>query len=448
MNGTRWRSHPLRVPRRAALSAAAGLVTVPLLEAMFPGRARADVPAYPRRFVVFFSSCGTIAPSWTPTGGERDFQLSPILAPLEPHRDDIVVIAGVDQQGGGGVGHQAGMGGMLTGRPLNPGPFGDGSGTSGWASGLSVDQAIANAIGNDTVFKSLELGVQVGAADNMGRMCYAGSDRPIPPEDDPYRAFTRIFGDLTRDPAEVAKARAHRTSVLDRVAGRFQRLAARVGAADRQKLEAHASAIREIEMRLSINPTASPACVLPSLGGAIDLAANESFPRIGQMQMDLLVMALACDLARVASLQWSRSASQVRFTWLDTTGSHHDLSHRGDDDTAAIGMLTRINRWYAEQLAYLIGRMKQIPEGDGTLFDNTLILWCNELGKGNTHSRDDAPYVLAGRAGGALTTGRFLRFDGDVPHNNLLLSLLHAMGQDDASFGNPDWCTGPLTGLV
>src|SRR5262249_34891520 len=159
-----------------------------LLEAMFPRRARADVPTYPQRFVVFFSSCGTIAPSWTPTGGERDFQLSPILAPLEPYRDDIAIIEGVDQQAGGRAGHQAGMRGMLPGSPINPGPFGD-FGTSGWGSSLSVDQRIANAIGNDTVFKSIELGVQVGAADNMGRMVYAGSDRPIPPEQDPYRAF-------------------------------------------------------------------------------------------------------------------------------------------------------------------------------------------------------------------------------------------------------------------
>jgi hypothetical protein len=138
----------------------------------------------------------------------------------------------------------------------------------------------------------------------------------------------------------------------------------------------------------------------------------------------------------------------VRFSWLDIDALHHDLSHRGDNDADAIDKLTRINRWYAEQLAYLIGRLQQIPEGDGTMLDNTLILWCNELAKGNVHGRTDAPYVLAGKAGGALQTGRFLRFDGNVPHNNLLLSLIHALGQADTSFGDPDWCTGPLTGLV
>jgi len=436
--------------RRDALTTFGSLAALPLLDAMMPHRARADVTTYPRRFVVFFSSCGTIAANWTPTGGETDFVLSPILSPLEPFRDDIVIIQGVDQQGGGaGVGHQAGIGGMLTGAGLNPGPFSAGGGSSsGWASGISVDQRIANAIGDDTAFKSVELGVQVGAPDNMGRMCYAGSDQPIPPEDDPYAAFTRIFADLTRDPAELARIRAHRLSVLDRVAGRYQRLAARLGSGDRQKVEAHLTAIRDIESRLSVVPAPRPACQVPVQGAGIDLTANDAFPQIGTLQMDLLAMALACDLTRVASLQWSRAASTVRFTWLHIDELHHDLSHRGDGDTDAIDKLTRINQWYASELAYLIGRLKQIPEGDGTLLDNTVIIWCNELAKGNIHGRTDAPYVLAGRAGGALTTGRFLQFDGNVPHNNLLLSLIHAMGQDDNTFGNPDWCTGPLTGLL
>ena len=442
--------HAFSLSRRAALTSFGSLAALPLLDAMFVRKARAAAPAYPRRFVVFFSSCGTIAPTWKPTGGERDFQLSPILAPLEPFRDQIVVIAGVDQQGGGfGVGHQAGMGGMLTGSGLNPGPFGTGSGpSSGWASSPSVDQRIANVIGNDTAYKSVELGVHVGAPDNLGRMCYAGSNRPLPPEDDPNRAFARIFANLTRDPAELARIQTHRLSVLDRVAGRYQRLSARLGAADRQKLEAHVGSIREIEARLAVVPPARPACQLPTPTASLDPMANDAFPAIGKAQMDLLVMALACDLTRVASLQWSRSASTVRFSWLDIDALHHDLSHRADDDADAIDKLTRINRWYALQLAYLLGRLQQIPEGAGTLLDNTVVLWCNELAKGNVHGRMNAPYVLAGKAGGALQTGRFLNFDGDVPHNNLLLSLTHAMGLDDTSFGNPDWCTGPLTGLL
>jgi hypothetical protein len=162
---------------------------------------------------------------------------------------------------------------------------------------------------------------------------------------------------------------------------------------------------------------------------------------------DLLVMALGCDITRVASLQWSRSVSNTRFTWLGIETGHHDLSHHGDDDEAAVEALTSINQWYATQFAALLTKLARVPEGDGTMLDNTLLLWCNELGKGNTHSRNDAPYVLAGGAGGALEAGRFLEYD-EQPHNDLLVSLLNLMGIDDETFGNPEWCNGPLAGLV
>src|SRR6185295_8077891 len=169
----------------------------------------------------------------------------------------------------------------------------------------------------------------------------------------------------------------------------------------------------------------------------------------GELQMDLLVLALGCGLTRVASLQWSRSVSQVRFTWLGIDDGHHDLSHRGDTDPDAIDKLRQINSWYAARFASLIDRMKKVDHGDGTtLLDSTLVLWCNELGKGNTHSRQNAPYVLAGRAGGALRTGRYLRYDGDVPHNNLLVALLNAMDVPDTRFGKPEWCTGRLPNLI
>jgi hypothetical protein len=142
--------------------------------------------------------------------------------------------------------------------------------------------------------------------------------------------------------------------------------------------------------------------------------------------------------------------SQVRFSWLGIPEGHHDLSHRSDTDADAVSKLTQINSWYAQQMAGLITRLKATPDANGgTLFDNTLVLWCNELGKGNTHSRQDAPYVLAGNAGGTLRTGRFVSYEGQgLPHNNLLVSLLNAMDIPDTTFGKPDWCTGPLTGLL
>ena len=444
----------LRFSRRAVLRGAFGAsIGLPWLASLGARRARAaDASPFPTRFVVMFSPNGTLPGAWTPTGTETSFTLSPILQPLAAVQGDLVVVRGVDQQGSGGDGHQNGMGGMLTGQPLNAGPFaGAGSAPAGWPNGPSVDQRVAEVLGTTTKLRSLELGVQVGAADNWGRMVYRAANQPLPPEDDPAQIYANVFADLHADPAMLAALRARRRSILDTVGAQYARLAARLGGDDRARLDRHLTAVREIEERLTTPFVgATAACQDPGPAPSAATSNNDDFPAIGALHIDLLVMALACDITRVASLQWSRSVSQTRFTWLTPAipEVHHDLSHRPDNDTAAVDKLTRINQWYATQLATLMSKLKAIPEGDGTLLDHTLILWCNELAIGNVHSRTDAPYVLGGRAGGRLSTGRFLSYAGDVPHNNLLVSILNAMGIADQTFGKPDWCTGPLPGLV
>jgi len=437
-----------RLSRRTLLASAAGAaVGLPWLEAFAPRHAGA-ASATPKRFVVVFAPNGLL-PAWTPSGTENDFELSPILAPLAEHQAELVVIRGLYQQGGGGDGHQNGMGGMLTGALLNSGPFGGMQAPpAGWASGPSVDQRIADVIGGETKLRSLELGVQVGDADNWGRMCYRAADQPLPPEDDPAAVYARVFAELHTDPATLAAERARQKSILDTVAGEYGRVAAGLGSADKQRLDAHLDAVRDIEQRLTrVGSVGGASCADPVLR-ALDKNDNDAFPDVGALQLDLLAMALACDITRVASLQWSRSVSQTRFTWLGIDEAHHDLSHLADEDAAAVDKLSRIEGWYASQLATLIAKLKAIPEGDGTVLDNTVILFCNELAKGNTHSRQDAGYVLAGRGGGSLKTGRFLRYDGNTSHNGLLISLLNAMDVPDQKFGNPDWSNGPLPGLI
>jgi hypothetical protein len=442
------------ISRRAVLRAAGAAFTLPLLEAMHAGHARAAT-LIPKRFVVVFSPCGTIFPNWVPSGTETDFTVSPILDPLAVIQKDVLVVSGLFQQGGGGDGHQNGIGGMLTGQSLNPGPFqgGGSAGASGWANGISVDQRVAAALGSGTRLRSLELGVEVGSADNWGRMSYLGPDQPVPPEESPERAYARLFGVAgASSPEDMARLRARRRSVLDAVLGQFNSVRARVGSADRVRLDAHATIVRDIETRLDALAVPSPSCRDP---GAPTLPAggstNDNFPAIGDLQIDLLALALACDLTRVASLQWSRSVSQTRFTWLPQpiTDGHHDLSHLPDDDAQAVDKLTRINHWYAERFATLVAKLASAQEVDGSrLLDASLVLWCNELGKGNNHSRKMAPYVLAGQAGGAVRTGRFLSFTGDPPHNNLLVSILQAMDIAATTFGKAEWCTGPLSGFA
>lgn len=451
----------MKLSRRSFLRGAGATVALPWLGAMGCGRSGgagvrasgAAASGFPKRFLVFFSANGTMPDAWKPSGGEADFTLGPILAPLEAHRGDLVIVDGVDQLSsnfGPGDGHQKGMGHMLTGTELLEGDLftGGGGELAGWGGGISVDQAIANAIGAQTRFRSLELGVQVRSATVWSRMSYLGPDQPVPPEDSPYNVFDRVFGDLGDDPLGVEEQRLKRHTVLDAVLADYHALEPRLGSEDRQRLGNHLAAIRDIESRLDSGGELGGACELPVLGTPIDLNANDNFPAIGKLQMDLLVMALACDLTRVGSIQWSRSVSNTVHSWLGIPDGHHDLSHEGDSNADAVDKITRINTWYAEQLAYLIAALKAVPEGDGTLFDNTCILWCNELGKGNSHTRMNMPFVLAGSAGGAIQTGRYLAYSGDVPHNNLLLSLLHAYDIEASTFGNPDYCTGPLAGLL
>jgi hypothetical protein len=437
-----------RFSRRALLgSALAGSIGLPFLEAFSPKTARAATDAA-LRFVTMFSPNGTVLDAWTPVGSETDFVLPEILTPLAPHQSDLVIVSGVDQQGGGGDGHQNGMGGMLTGQPLLSGSFaGVGAPPAGWAAGPSVDQRIADVIGRGLPFRSLELGVQTGRADNWGRMCYRGRNQPLPPRDDPARAFDEVFGGAALDPDERARIKARRGSILDHVKGEIGELQAELGEADRARLEAHLSYLREVETRLNQLSDSPATCELPARPELV-IEGNDAFPAVGAAQIDLIVLALSCGQTRVASLQWSRSVSEVRHTWLDIEEGHHGLSHAPDSDAVAHEKLRRINQWYAGQFASLVEKLKAVPEGEGTLFDHCLLFWANELGTGNIHSRKDAPYVLAAGAGAALRTGRFLAYSGDVPHNNLLVSILNAMGIPDTTFGAPEWCTGPLEGLV
>jgi hypothetical protein len=453
--------------RRTFLRGAGGAaIALPFLGAMGCGRSNGDKALgktmaagglFPKRFLVFFSANGTVRENWAPTGSEYDFQLSPILSPLEAHKQNLVILDGVDMVSarfGPGDGHQKGMGHMLTGVELLEGDLFVGGGdvppTSGWGGGISIDQAIANKIGGTTRFKSLELGVQVGGGTVWSRMSYLGADQPVPPEDDPYAAWDRIFADLSDDPFGAEQLRGKRHAVLDAVMDDYRTLNAKLGAEDKRRLDNHLTAISEVASRLDNGATLGGSCEQPDLGAPINIGANDNYPLVGQLQMDLLVMALACDLTRVGSIQWSRSVSNKVFSWLDPAvpEGHHDLSHEGDSNGAAMDKISRINTWYAGQLGYLIQKLAEIPEGDGTLLDNTCILWCNELGRGNSHTRNDVPWVLAGSAGGAIETGRFLSYSGDTPHNNLMVSLLNAYDDDATNFGNPTYCTGPLSGLL
>ncbi len=423
-----------RFSRRAFLGAAGGGVVlapfVPLLDS------EAADTGYPTRLILLFSSSGTIQSDWTPSGSGSNFTLGPILAPLAPYQDKLVIVRGLESvRSGPGDAHQCGIGSLWTGSRLLPGPFAGGvPNTSGWAGDISVDQYIANTVGAETPYKSLEFSAQTAgdhtSAGNYTRMCYAGPDQPIAPEESPQAMFDRLFGDLDLDAQAVNRLKAERGSVIDLVKGDLSKLQSRSGGGDRLKMDAHLAAIRAIETR---NSSVEPTCEVPELDLDLDPNANDNFPVVSRRHIDQLVMALACDLTRVASLQWSVSASRTVFSWLGHTETHHGISH--GDDNASFDRITDINIWYAEEVKYLLDGLAAVPEGDGTLLDHSLVVWGNELATGNNHSGRGLPFVLAGGANGMIETGRYLQSSG--VHNRLLVSLCHAMGlTDQTSFGN------------
>ena len=178
-------------------------------------------------------------------------------------------------------------------------------------------------------------------------------------------------------------------------------------------------------------------------------AENDNMPRIRKMQIELMVNSFAGDFARIATLQFTNSVGQAKMHWLGIQEGHHELSHHEDTKTESQDKLTRINKWYGEQMAYLAKRLDEMPEpgGQGSLLDNTLILWTNELGKGNSHTLDNIPFVLVG-GGLDFRMGRAINYP-KLPHNRLLMALAHGFGHEIKRFGNPDFCgAGPLTGLA
>ncbi|MFN3653526.1 MAG: DUF1552 domain-containing protein [Armatimonadota bacterium] len=399
-----------------------------------------------QRLVVMFSPDGVVPWNFWPDEEGAGFTFKESLKPLEPLRDRTLILNGVcDRVRGDGDAHMRGIGCLLTGVELFPGNIQGGSDTpAGWSSGISIDQEIKNFLQKDpatrTRFGSLELGVMVpDRADTWTRMSYSGPNKPVAPIDNPYQMFNKLYG--------RAKDQESLKSVLDDLREDLAKVRAKVGKDDRKILDEHATLVREMEQELA-SAGKDMGHPVPQLEAGIK-EENDNIPKISKLQIDLLVNSFSADFARVATLQYTNSVGQARMRWLGIQEGQHDLSHMSDNDQEAQDKLTRINKWYCEQLAYLAQRLAETPEpgGEGSLLDNTLIVWTNELGKGNSHTLDNIPFVLVG-GGLDFKMGRSLRYQR-VPHNRLLLSLAHGFGHRITRFGNPDFCgDGPLPNLT
>lgn len=434
-------AHKLSRRKLLTAGASAGLLGLPLFSSL---KANAG-SASPMRLILMFDPNGTVQEQFWPTLGasETDFSLNQITQPLEAFKDRLLFLKGlsisVHEKGPGGP-HQKGVGGLFTNSTLQEGTFVDGDGAmAGWADGISVDQEVAQNIGQQSFLPSLELGVRSLEADVRGRVSYAGPGNPMPPINAPRDAYERLFSGIS-DVDDTQ--RAERKSVIEAVKAQYATLEPQLSAVDRLKLEQHLDLVRGIERRLNIG-VGTGTCERPVEPDSMSDDSEDTMPNIADLHGKLIASAFACDLTRVASIQFQNARNEFRYPWVGSMGIGHSLSHASDSDTDSRAQLVSRGAWLATQLANLMTQLDAIPEGSGTVLDNTLILWGNELGIGNIHSHDNVPFLVAGGAGGHFRMGRFLDFGGKS-HSGLLVAVLNAMGVPATSFGDPDYADPAL----
>ena len=425
--------------RRLGLSAAA----LPLLGGLATLGAAEPSAGRRQRVIFVFSPNGIVPPAFWPDEEGADFRLKAIMKPFEPFKDKLLTLKGVNNRvRGDGDSHMRGMSCLLTGIELFPGNImGGGGAPAGWASGPSIDQTLRTYLQANPQTKtrlgSLEIGVAVGnRADPWTRWSYAGANQPVAPISSPYELFDKLYGSM--------KEGENLSSVLDGLKDDIAKVSKAVDQGDRALLDQHATALRELERGLKESQSQAALKVPhpPEPGVPLD---NDSIPQITRLQTELLISAFQNDLARVSTFQFTNSVGGARMKWIGIEEGHHALSHDPDLNKGSVEKLIKINEWFAGEVRYLADRLAATPEpgGGGSMLDHTLIVWTNELGKGNSHTLDNIPFVMLG-GGFGFGMGRALKFE-KVPHNRLHLALAHAVGHRIEIFGKADLSAeGPL----
>ncbi|MEM1026267.1 MAG: DUF1552 domain-containing protein [Myxococcota bacterium] len=427
------------------------VIGLPLLPSL---RARAQGAA-PKRLVFMYAPNGVPVQTWWPTPGAsvRDFTLNEVHASLERYKGEISFVGGLDMAAlGPGGPHARGMGTALTGVELQSGTMPSNNGQlAGWANGSSLDQHLVQRLEPGTPFPSLQLGVRADnfRSTNMSRLSYAGPGQPLSPISEPRTLWQTLFpGAALRPEDETLQLR-----VMDAVRAQFSALRRQVPSDEREVLDQHQARVVELQSRLAQQTGGSGnGCAAPTEPMVADVNGDDepdadndaTMRRVAELQIDMLATALACDLTRIATFQFSNAWARVSYPWVGRLATNHDISHTGLNDQISQEAWTDIATYQAELLARLVDALKAIPEGDGTVFDNTLIVWLSEIAVGNTHTHTNMPYLLAGDLGGTIRKGEFNSFSGRY-HNDLLVTLMNAMGVDGDRFGNPELCQGPLS---
>jgi hypothetical protein len=416
---------------RGALGGLAATLVLPPLEAMFnaSGTAYAFDGVLPRRFALWMWGNGNLPVKWVPssTGVGDAWSLSPQLAPLAPIKHKLAVLTGYDCRIANRSPHGSGRVAILTGsdfdrvggREVFPGP--------------TIDQVIADAIGGDTLYRS----VQTAASDVPGES-WNGPDSRNPAEPDPYAIYARLFGDTFVEPGgdgQVDPRLGLRRSVLDRVLGDLAALQQRLGATDRRRLDQHVTGVREMELRLARlqeDPPELEACVRPAplSGSFADIAGRAQVRARNQVVSEMMAMALACDQTRVFAHYLTEPVSNVLFP--GAPDGHHSLTHNEGGDQPIVDDITvQIMQMLSDTLQILDG----VPEGDGTLLDNMVVFATTEVSLAQTHSILDMPVILAGSAAGYFQQDVHVRSLSGDNATKILISLQRAMGMQVSRFG-------------
>jgi Protein of unknown function (DUF1552) len=446
------------LPRRTFLQGMGTAIALPMLDAMTPALASITTPGAhakaPVRLSFVYVPNGIVMKDWRPKGIGKEFEFTRILKPLEAFREDLFVLSGLDDHNGNALGdgpgdHARAGAAYLTGVHCKKTAGAD------IRNGISADQIAAQELASKTRFPSLELGCEdsrtVGNCDSGYSCAYTnsiswrGPTTPMPPEVNPRMAFERLFGtvDYSLDPQIRARRMRYRKSILDLVREDTQKLVGRLGTADRRKIDEYLSAVREIEQRIESaekeNRELKPTIDKPA-GIPID------FPDYAKLMYDLQVVAFQTDLTRVATLMIGREGSMRVYPEINIPDPHHPLTHhRNNADW--IEKVAQINCLHVDLFAYFLKKLRSTPEDEGTLLDNSMIVYGSGLSDGNRHTHEDLPVLLVGRGGGSLKPGLHIVYPKGTPLTNLYMTLLDRMEVRPEKIGDSTGKVEHLTDL-
>jgi len=452
------------ITRRTMLKGIGATLALPLLEAMLP----AAPSRFPVRMAHLYMPNGVHPDMWTPPTTGADFELSPTLSPLAGVKNDILVLSELwNAASDTGDGHYVKTSGYLTSTTITR--------TTGEelnSNGISMDQVAAQKVGILTPLPSLELGIEppaTGVDTNVGytqlygaHIAWSQPTMPLAKEINPKQAFDRLFRPrpaTNREAADLAATRDR--SVLDLVASDARRLQNSLGASDRAKLEEYLESVRAVERRIewdakrqqetALEDPAARAAI-DELGRRIDAYSDPAqlSERAGnhtehtRLMLDLMALAFWTDTTRISTFMFGNEVSGRSFAFLGSGfGSHHETSHH-ENHADKLRQYQRMNVWHVEQYAYLIEKLKNIREGDGTLLDQCMIVFGGGIRDGNAHSPKNLPIILAGRGGGTIASGRHIVYEQKTPLANLWQAMLRRAGAPVACFADS---TGELKGL-